>query len=783
MIQTSVWYFAVAHLSFKNKISIETCRLLQSCLSSFTLMFNPQSAAQILMPDHVFSCLTPILSSRSRIKCRLLVLLTALAIVLTFGNSAFAQYEVTPPSTIDKLTDLRLKWLTQIARQDVANWENDIISAPRTSGLSVGTLGDPSAILKELRPVLTTDYDSIKNGLIELAKKAERNRQGVQKDWSEVCRQRAVFRQYADSQQEDYRFNFEAGTPAGFAPDAFDAALLVCGVLVFGIALHLRAKELRLAIRKANRTALTVVLLVSVSAIPGCGSYTGDQRPWLEREQTDLNSAIKEATEKADVAINAANAKWQTTVDGWAKLVTAPSDSVDAIVQREEIGESGQGGLRDRLRGIALESHLAELIVKDSEDQRNKLSDERSKLNELVESAKWRSIAFAAVRIGIVVFLFGIAIAPFWSARRGRRAAIKLASRTCPRCFRRDTLMVEKTAGAPEAKPRYRGAKSKEKEETEAEETEDTEVRCTKCGLRIRRSYLKVPRLCFPTVGVRSSGKTHMLVTAYDRIRKRTDPTAAVIQPAPSGSDIDKRFDRLIDEILHRHGEAGATDLVLPDPILVHVKDRDPAGANPALINLFDYSGELINPDVDVNQLKATAVRMDGFMLFLDPTQLYGDGANVSLDEQLGMLDQFLAHMRKERKVPVGGSIPVPVAVCITKFDLLLNENPIGGQSIPFIRHLLKELNPAPREVTLETIKARSDMVEEMLPLMFTGADVRNIVEGYFGKQVMFFPMSSVGLFEHELGIRDLRRRTIAPFGVAEPLVWLLHMYGYEVFG
>jgi hypothetical protein len=298
----------------------------------------------------------------------------------------------------------------------------------------------------------------------------------------------------------------------------------------------------------------------------------------------------------------------------------------------------------------------------------------------------------------------------------------------------------------------------------------------------MRRSYLKIPRLCFPTVGVRSSGKTHMLVTAYNRIRKRTAPSAAIIQPAPSGSDIDKRFDRLIDEIFHRRGEAGATDLVLPDPVLVHLKDRDRAGANPALVNLFDYSGELINPDVDVNQLKATAVQMDGFMLFLDPTQLYGDGANVTLDEQLGMLDQFLAHMRRERKVPVGGSIPVPVAVCITKFDLLVNENPIGGQSIPFIRHLLKELNPIPREVTLETIRARSNMVEEMLPLMFTGTDVRGIVEGYFGKQVMFFPMSSVGLFEQELGIRDLSRRTIAPYGVAEPLVWLLHVYGSEVF-
>jgi hypothetical protein len=708
--------------------------------------------------------------------------MAALPILLATASPTYSQTDVSAPATIDKITDLRLKWITQIARQDVANWENDIISAPRTNGVTVGTLGDPSAILKELRPVLAGDYDSIKNGLIELAKKSERNRLGIQKDWAEVCSQRIVFRQYADKQQGEYGFNFDSGTPPGFTPDPFDAALLVWAAVVFVVALRLRAKELRLAIRKANRTALTLALFISLAVLPGCGTNSGDVKPWSEREQTELNSTLKDAAEKADAATSAANAKWQATVDGWAKLVTASADSVDAIVQREEIGESGQLGLRDRLRAVALDAHLGGLIAKDAEDQRAKLTEERSKLDDLVSGAKWRSIAFTAVRIGFAVLLLGSTVSPFWFARRARRAAIRLASRTCPRCFRRDTLKVEKTGGASASKPRYRGAKAKVEEETEESEEEDTEARCSKCGLRMRRSYLKIPRLCFPTVGVRSSGKTHMLVTAYNRIRKRTAPTAAVIQPAPSGSDIDKRFDRLIDEIFHRRGEAGATDLVLPDPILVHLKDRDPAGANPALVNLFDYSGELINPEVDVNQLKATAVRMDGFMLFLDPTQLYGDGANVSLDEQLGMLDQFLAHMRKERKVPVGGSIPVPVAVCITKFDLLLHENPIGGQSVPFIRHLLQELNPSPREVTLETIQARSDLVEEMLPLMFTGADVRGIVEGYFGKQVMFFPMSSVGLFEHELGIRDLTRRTIVPFGVAEPLVWLLHMYGYEVF-
>jgi hypothetical protein len=739
-------------------------------------MFISSSSARILMAEHVRFDSSPALCSRSRSDFRPVAILAALPLLLALGTPTYAQSQA---SAIDNLIDLREKWLTQIARQDVANWETDIISSPRTSSLRVGTLGDPNAILKELRPVLAGEYDLIRNGLVGLAAKVKARRLEVQKDWAEVFRQRAVFRQYVDQQEAAYHFNFDERTPPGLKLDAFDAVLIAWGVVVFAIAMRLRIKERRLAIRKAFRTGITTSLLVGLVTLPGCGTNTSNLKPWADREQTELTSAIKDAAEKAEAATNTANTKWQAAVDGWAKLVTAPTSDVDAIVQREEIGE---GSLRDRLRGVALEARLAELFVKDTEDQRNKLTDERSKLDELVAGAKWRSTVFACARAGFAALLFGITIAPFWSARRSRRAAIRLASRTCPRCFRRDTLKVEKAIGSSEPTPRYRGSRAKAKPEPDPEETEDSEARCTKCGLRMRRSYLKVPRLCFPTVGVRSSGKTHMMVTAYDRIRKRTAPTAAIIQPAPSGGDIDKRFDHLIYEILHRRGEAGATDLVLPDPILVHLKDRDPTGGNSALINLFDYSGELINPEVDVNQLKATAVRMDGFMLFLDPTQLYGDGANVTLDEQIGMLDQFLAHMRKERKVPVGGAIPVPVAVCIPKFDLLVTENPIGGQSIPFIRQLLEKLNPPPREMTLDVIQARSDLVEEILPLMFIAADVRKIVEGYFGKQVMFFPMSSVGLFEHELGMRDLSRRTIAPFGVAEPLIWLLHMHGYEVF-
>ena len=175
-------------------------------------------------------------------------------------------------------------------------------------------------------------------------------------------------------------------------------------------------------------------------------------------------------------------------------------------------------------------------------------------------------------------------IAPFWTARRARRAALRLAARTCPRCFRLDTLKVErhgakrKEDDADDIVARYRQKKKRlPPKPAELEEPEDVEVVCNKCGLRFRRSYLKVPRLCFPAVGVRSSGKTHMLATAYDRVRKRTAPTAATVQPARSTNEgeAERRFEQFIHLILNMRGEAGATDRALPNPILVHVKDTD----------------------------------------------------------------------------------------------------------------------------------------------------------------------------------------------------------------
>ncbi|MBA4186788.1 MAG: hypothetical protein C0467_02095 [Planctomycetaceae bacterium] len=703
-------------------------------------------------------------ASVPRLHFHLFIPLAATLFLFTTAAPGFAQSE---PSA-EKLIALRLDWLSLLAREDAATWETRVVSSPRGAGLSVGNFQDPSTVLSALGPALDADYKLVGPSLRRVEDKARTRKEEAQKDWTEAVRQRIAFREYVEKQQAIYGFDFDTGSRSGFQPEIIDGVLLAWAGVVAVVALQLRRKEQRLERRKLQRVTMAALLL-GLAALPGCGGSAGtDGRPWVVREEAELTASKNDATVKTEAAESVAELKWRNTADAWTALVAAPKGGVDRVVRE------GEADLRNHLHAIAVDAQLTERLVKDADDQRTKLAEEKAKLGDQVSRAKWWNRIGTGFRIGAACVLFGLSVAPLWMARRRRAQRIRLAARTCPRCFRLDTLKVENTGGSKR--------RSKKSDEDDEQDDDDGDVRCTKCGLRIRKSYLSVPRLCFPTVGVRSSGKTHMLVTAYDRIRKRTAPTVAVVQPAPTGSDVDRRFEQLIDEVLHRRGVAGATDLVLPDPILIHLKDADPLGGSPALVNLFDYSGELINPDVDVNMLKATAVRMDGFMLFLDPTQLYGDGANVTIDQQLGMLDVFLAHMRKERKIPVGEVIPVPVAVCMPKFDLLIADNPIGGQSVQYIREMIDNLSPPPRDMTLAVIRERSELVEQMLPLMFPGADIRSVIEGYFGKQLLFFPMSSVSLNEHELGVKDLSKRNIAPFGVSEPILWLMHMHGYSVF-
>jgi hypothetical protein len=77
--------------------------------------------------------------------------------------------------------------------------------------------------------------------------------------------------------------------------------------------------------------------------------------------------------------------------------------------------------------------------------------------------------------------------------------------------------------------------------------------------------------------------------------------------------------------------------------------------------------------------------------------------------------------------------------------------------------------------MSVETIEARSKLMSRLRDTVWPGWQIDDL----FGGRFVFFPLTPVGL--DGLGERDLTRRTIAPVGLLEPLLWLLHMNGYPV--
>jgi hypothetical protein len=166
------------------------------------------------------------------------------------------------------------------------------------------------------------------------------------------------------------------------------------------------------------------------------------------------------------------------------------------------------------------------------------------------------------------------------------------------------------------------------------------------------------------------------------------------------------------------------------------------------------------------------ALEGDGFLFFLDPTS--------SSESQANVLQDFRNDLCRIKKVRGNAQLRIPVALCVSKIDLLVNQPYAlhGGNGA--IDEFYRGLAEAGWNSTLAAIEARSRLVSRLRDTVWPGWPIERTLHHLFGGRCMFFPLTPVGL--NGIGIEDLRERVIAPLGLLEPLLWLLHMNGYPVF-
>lgn len=627
----------------------------------------------------------------------------------------------------------------------------------------------PEQILKDIQRLLETTHNSWQKALTTLADAAHKQQEDALANWKQTIKASDELSAELTDSALRYGVNLEVG-----ANQLWDVFLIVapwgCLVVFVGLlmGLHEARRQLRRKLR-ANRSLATVVIASVLLLFASCTDTASppthpnanlaieltrlrEEEVRLSTELSQLQTSIRQLEETLDT-------RREEILTATIKRLIHPT----FIQTSEEFSEKltkmdSQAG--QILRDILVTSRLTELV---SENALRVVEDLELKQNRLFHYLATRS-KLRYARIGFCGFFTILAFVPLAIVRTNLRKESDRDAEQCPRCLASGELELKTSI---KSDPRY---------------PDPQYLECLSCGYEFRESYRKLPRLCFPTVGIRGSGKTHWLVTAYDMIKNKNIPVDAVIQKAPSLAD--EEFDKMIEMVLEAHQGTHATvqyDIEnLPAPLTFYVQDSDRLGVSAAILNLFDFSGELMDRRIATDLLRRRVLLMDGFILFLDPTQISKQGRSTqSVEDQIRALTHFNEELRDIRGLDLGEHLTTPVAVCVSKIDLLVSRNPLGGQAMSFIRELRAS---GEGMITIDAIRHRSKLLEQLLPTIFPGWDVRRSLKEYFGGRFLFFPLTPVGIEESELGIEDLDQRTFAPFGILEPILWLLHMHGYKIF-
>ncbi|MEI7489218.1 MAG: hypothetical protein WCJ72_17765, partial [Chryseobacterium sp.] len=297
-------------------------------------------------------------------------------------------------------------------------------------------------------------------------------------------------------------------------------------------------------------------------------------------------------------------------------------------------------------------------------------------------------------------------------------------SKVCPRCFEFGTLVQ-----SPESK----------------DELKCTSEFCKDNSFRLPKRFQNFTKLSFPMISCGSAGKTHWLLNIYSMNRKgyiSIKKNAALYKI----DVIDNKEFNIRERALAEQTSGGAsiqpTLATTTPPLIFSLKDNKnlPLGFPDALRSrglslCFDYAGE-----VRLDRYKETQdmiARSNGIVFFLDVINIdksqidFTNRKNNKLD-QLLMTNNYDTQFQTDvivgktyadfviaRDLTEPNPLDLPVAICLSKIDLLPFQGPLKGTyGEKFLKELENCKHPA-NKWSLSTIMDRSDIIRNYLPLIF----------------------------------------------------------------
>lgn len=233
-----------------------------------------------------------------------------------------------------------------------------------------------------------------------------------------------------------------------------------------------------------------------------------------------------------------------------------------------------------------------------------------------------------------------------------------------------------------------------------------------------------------------------------------------------------QRFDEEVDDLISRGYVPSRTSVQsLPPPMVFSFCDNDPLGKSNALVNIFDYAGMITTQQSLNDAHRFRALNADGYFFYIDPT--------VRSQEQSDALNRFREDIKTLRRLGPNQKVHTPVALCLSKIDLMVNQPYGRGDTILEFYEDLRKIEQTTENGSLERIVKRSELTARLRHLIWPDWEIESQIRGVFGDQFLFFPMTPIGM--DQPGEENLSQRDLRPYCILEPLSWLLHMNGYPI--
>jgi len=296
------------------------------------------------------------------------------------------------------------------------------------------------------------------------------------------------------------------------------------------------------------------------------------------------------------------------------------------------------------------------------------------------------------------------------------------------------------------------------------------------CGFSVSRSLFDIPWLRVHGVGgTCNAGQTMWNAACFGLVEPFCTTKQVEVETIPCAGSEEPR--RTWDDVyLHRSYPRATSRSHTPHPWLMQVRQAD-SRSHRLAVAVSDFAGEFAAQCTPVDSSYRQLLDAESHLFFVDPAAVQEE------NHQLGVFHRFLVNVRSQRGLEDSNKPIGPIAVCIPKCDLLAHYIGRAHQATQFIQQM-RSSGPCDVATTLTAIKRRHELVVKhagILPCIETLA--RRLQTDCGPDGFMFFPMTAVGWSPDDMandGTHSLANRPIAPWGVLDPLLWLIHASGFE---